>query len=145
MLSCAAMGAVSKPTEPIEMVVISVAHDAVKFGHRRDLRTLRLFIMGAVWGKKNVQVAAFGALGGGEVYAHVSEWEGQIQPGHIYLAAHNGHMRWDRATQYTPPTVWRYWGGILYNPSCHYSYHLEEMLDDNADFWDGFPHLHASK
>ena len=141
MIDCDGMAVVNTPETQLGPGVRSVSHNALSFGHRRNLRTLHLFITEAVRGKQNAQVIALEVLGGNSVYTHVVTRRVMVQTGQIYLVAHRGHMRWAKTAQYTPPSVWRDWETVLSDSVLHFSMPWGELLESNRDAVDGRPPL----
>ena len=126
-----AFAAVSKPATQAELEVRSIAHNAVSMHHCRDLRTLRLFLMPALWQFGDIMVAVLEVEDSLATHAHVFSREGQISPSMIFLVAYKGHMRWAKATTYTPPTAWRDWEMSLDQITWDLSVSWEEFLESN--------------
>ena len=130
-LATEAYASTLKPGTQAELEVRSIAHNAINMHHCRDLRTLHLFLMPAVWQFSDVRVVVLEVDDSGMIHAHVLSKEGQISPVMMFMVAYKGHMRWGKSTSYSPPAAWRDWEKAFDVATWHLSVSWGEFLGAN--------------
>ena len=96
-----------KPSKQMGLEIRSIVNGSVYPAHRRDLRTLHLFISECAMADAKAERGVHEVDGNDERTARLYNKEGGTDVQTFFIVAYNGHMRFARQTEYAAPKKWK--------------------------------------